>query len=103
VQTGVPIDGLEATDALRDVFVFHAGTALRDGRVVTSGGRVLTVVGRGSSYAEAIGRAYAGVSAIAFEGMQYRTDIGKKAVRKNPESRIQDPGGNEEYRMQKTE
>jgi phosphoribosylamine--glycine ligase len=80
VRTGCPIEGLDAVDALRDVLVFHAGTAERDGRVVTNGGRVLTVVGRGSTYADAINRAYAGVAAIFFEGMQYRSDIGQKAL-----------------------
>lgn len=80
VRTGDAIQGLDAAEALEDVLVFHAGTARRDGRVVTNGGRVLTVVGRGGSYADAIGRAYAGVSAISFDGVQYRTDIGRKAL-----------------------
>jgi Phosphoribosylamine-glycine ligase len=47
---------------------------------VTAGGRVLTVVGRGSTLAEAIARAYAGVEQISFDGMQYRHDIGKRAL-----------------------
>jgi phosphoribosylamine-glycine ligase len=51
-----------------------------DRRIVTNGGRVLTVVGTGSAYQEAIDRAYQGVSAIKFEGMQYRRDIGAKAL-----------------------
>ena len=76
----VPIHGLDAASDERDVLVFHAGTSIRDNAVVTSGGRVLTVVGRGSGYADAIARAYAGVSAIAFDGMQYRRDIGQKAL-----------------------
>ena len=63
--------------------VFHAGTALRDGRLVTAGGRVLTVVGRGADLAEAIARAYAGVLKISFDGMQYRRDIGRKALTPN--------------------
>ena len=58
----------------------HAGTALRDGALVTAGGRVLTVVGRGSDFQQAIDRAYAGVAKIRFGGMQYRRDIGKKAL-----------------------
>jgi phosphoribosylamine--glycine ligase len=77
--TGVPIDGLAAADALEHVTVFHSGTAERDGRVVTAGGRVLTVVGRGDSFETAIVRAYEGVSRIQFEGMHYRRDIGAKA------------------------
>jgi phosphoribosylamine--glycine ligase len=48
---------------------------------VTAGGRVLTVVGRGADFPESIARAYAGVLQISFDGMQYRRDIGKKALR----------------------
>ena len=64
------------------VSVYHAGTARRDGQLVTAGGRVLTVVGRGADFAEAIARAYAGVAQISFDGMQYRRDIGRKALSK---------------------
>jgi phosphoribosylamine---glycine ligase len=78
--TGQIISGIEEAEALPGVTVFHAGTARRDGALVTSGGRVLTVVGRGAHYEEAIERAYAGVSRISFEGMQYRRDIGRAAV-----------------------
>jgi phosphoribosylamine--glycine ligase len=80
ISTGCPIEGLDAANALPGVVVFHAGTADRDGRLVTSGGRVLTVVGRGASYADAIARAYEGVSRISFENMQYRADIGRRAL-----------------------
>ncbi|HEX2446342.1 MAG TPA: phosphoribosylamine--glycine ligase [Vicinamibacterales bacterium] len=80
VRTGLPIEGLDAAAALKDVLVFHAGTAERAGQVVTSGGRVLTVVGRGATYDAAIARAYDGVSAISFEQMHFRSDIGKKAL-----------------------
>jgi phosphoribosylamine--glycine ligase len=76
----VPIEGLDAAAALDGVSVFHAGTARRGDAIVTAGGRVLTVVGRGDSYAAAIARAYAGVSKISFDGMHYRTDIGRKAL-----------------------
>lgn len=80
-SSGVPIAGLERAGALRDVLVFHAGTATNDrGQVVTAGGRVLTVVGRGETFEAAIERAYAGVGEISFEGMQYRKDIGRKAL-----------------------
>jgi phosphoribosylamine--glycine ligase len=85
VPSGVPIRGIEEAADLPGVEVFHAGTAWRQANtassaeLVTAGGRVLTVVGRGQSFDEAIARAYAGVSAISFEGMQYRTDIGRKA------------------------
>ena len=62
------------------MLVFHAGTRLDRGRLVTSGGRVLTVVGRAASYESAMERAYAAVAQITFEGMQYRRDIGEKAI-----------------------
>jgi phosphoribosylamine--glycine ligase len=62
------------------VEVFHAGTALRDGRLVTAGGRVLTVVAQAATFGDAIARAYAGVERIRFDGMQYRRDIGRKAL-----------------------
>jgi len=55
--------------------VFHSGTAERQGRVVTAGGRVLSVSALGSSLAEARSRAYEAASRIAFEGMQHRSDI----------------------------
>ena len=77
--TGQVITGA-TTDFGPDVTVFHAGTAEREGRLVTAGGRVLTVVGRGTTHAEAMRRAYAAVEAITFEGMQYRRDIGEKAL-----------------------
>jgi phosphoribosylamine--glycine ligase len=66
--------------AVPGALVFHAGTALRDGAVVTAGGRVLTVVGRGPSFQEAIDIAYRAVSHVKFAGMQYRSDIGRKAM-----------------------
>jgi len=78
--TGLTISGLDAAAAERDVLVFHAGTAARGDDIVTAGGRVLTVVGRGPTYADAISRAYAGVSKIAFDGVHYRRDIGQKAL-----------------------
>ena len=68
------------------VLVFHSGTRASErnshtpSTIATAGGRVLTVVGGGSSYEEAIDRAYEGVSMIRFEGMQYRKDIGRKAI-----------------------
>ena len=60
--------------------VFHAGTAVNDGHVVVSGGRVLCVTALGDSVRLAQRAAYAAVSAIRFEGMQYRTDIGFRAI-----------------------
>jgi phosphoribosylamine--glycine ligase len=75
VQTGKLISGLEAALMVGGVQVFHSGTAFRDGRVVTSGGRVLTVTATGEDAEEARGRAYEACSRIGFEGMSYRTDI----------------------------
>ena len=80
VRTGVPITGLDQASQVPGVTVFHSGTAVADTRIVTAGGRVLTVVGTGKDYQEAIDRAYRGVSAIDFEGMQYRRDIGRRAI-----------------------
>ena len=79
-QSGQPIHGLDTAEAMRGVAVYHAGTARRGRDIVTAGGRVLTVVGRGARYDEAIARAYAAVDAISFDGMQYRRDIGRKAL-----------------------
>jgi phosphoribosylamine---glycine ligase len=81
-ESGRPIEGVDRAEALPGVAVYHAGTALRGDNLVTAGGRVLTVVGRGYDLAEAIARAYDGVSQISFDGMQYRQDIGRKAVRR---------------------
>ena len=74
-ESGTPIDGIEEAEAT-GALVFHAGTALQDGRVVTNGGRVLNVVGAGMSAADARTAAYAGVAHIDFAGMQFRKDIG---------------------------
>jgi phosphoribosylamine---glycine ligase len=80
-EAGAAIDGLTAAAGLEDVIVFHAGTAAgAGGQVVVAGGRVLTIVGRGASFGDAIARAYDGVARVSFEGMQYRKDIGRKAL-----------------------
>jgi phosphoribosylamine--glycine ligase len=80
VTSGVPIEGLDEARRVPGVTVFHAGTAMRDNRIVTAGGRVLTVVGAGADYADAIARAYEAVERISFDGMQYRRDIGRRAL-----------------------
>ena len=80
VETGKIISGLEAAAEVPGALVFHAGTARQDGRIVTSGGRVLTVVGRGATYRDAIDIAYGAASRITFDGMQFRRDIGRKAL-----------------------
>lgn len=77
--TGARIEGLDE-GADDDVPVFHAGTARQGDYLVTAGGRVLTVVARGADYADAMTRAYARVRAIHFDGMQFRRDIGTKAL-----------------------
>ncbi len=79
-ETGKPIVGVEEAERLPGVLLFHAGTRLDGGRLVTAGGRVLTVVGRGRDFADAIDRAYAAAARIAFDGMHYRRDIGRKAL-----------------------
>ena len=80
ITTGEPIMGLDAAAALDGVLLFHAGTGLRDGAVVTTGGRVLTAVGRGGDMATAIDRAYAAEACISFARKQVRTDIGRTAL-----------------------
>jgi phosphoribosylamine--glycine ligase len=76
--TGRAISGLNNVPA--GARTFHAGTAIRDGTMVTAGGRVLNVVGLGHDLETARDRAYAGVAAVSFEGMQFRTDIGLDAL-----------------------
>ena len=74
-RTGLPIDGLEEAGKTDRVAVFHAGTARRDGRVVTAGGRVLAVSALGADLADARARAYGAASMISFEGLHRREDI----------------------------
>ena len=79
-EKGKEIRGLDKAAGLRNVMVFHSGTAFKDGKVVTDGGRVLGVTGFGPSVAAAIDTAYAGVREISFEGAHYRRDIGARAL-----------------------
>lgn len=79
-ESGKPIDGVDAANEVPGAIVFHAGTSRCDGRLLTGGGRVLTVVGRSNTYRDAIDIAYAAASRIHFDGMQYRRDIGRKAL-----------------------
>jgi phosphoribosylamine--glycine ligase len=76
---GKPISGLERA-AGKDVKVFHAGTRLEGGRVVTDGGRVLCVVGAGETVRAACDAAYSGVRKISWDGAFYRRDIGHRAI-----------------------
>ncbi len=80
VETGRPIQGLEEAASVPGALVFHAGTSRQDGKVVTAGGRVLTVVGRGATFSSAIETAYRAVERVRFDGMQFRRDIGRKAL-----------------------
>ena len=81
-ETGRPITGLDAAAALAGVAVFHAGTALADGTLVTAGGRVLGVQALGVDVPAAVRTAYAAVERIRFEGAHYRRDIGHHALRR---------------------
>lgn len=76
IEKGREITGIEAAASAPDVVVFHAGTALKDGKVVTNGGRVLGVTALGANLEEARTKAYAAADKIAFEGKQLRRDIG---------------------------
>ena len=83
--TGRPIHGLgpdgQLAQPIAGVTVFHAGTELRDGELITSGGRVLTISARRSSLAEARAAAYEAAKQISFEGMHFRSDIAEEASR----------------------
>jgi len=79
-RKGDVITGLDKAAAIEDLFVFHAGTASKDGAYSTNGGRVLGVTALGETVRDAIARAYQGVAAITWPGVQYRTDIGNKAL-----------------------
>jgi len=79
-RTGDVITGLEAASAVPGVQVFHAGTSLRAGQVVTAGGRVLGVTARGATLALAHARAYEATQMIEFEGKQFRRDIAARAL-----------------------
>jgi phosphoribosylamine---glycine ligase len=80
VETGKEVKGLAALKGVPDLHVFHAATALRDGKVVTVGGRVLGVTALGQNLDAAVQRAYDAADKIHFDGMQYRRDIGAKAL-----------------------
>lgn len=76
IEKGKVITGIEAAAADPDVVLFHAGTALKEGQVVTNGGRVLGVTALGATLQEARVKAYAAAEKISFEGKQLRGDIG---------------------------
>jgi phosphoribosylamine---glycine ligase len=80
-ETGLPITGLEEAQKTDRVFVFHAGTKLKDGGVITGGGRVLSVTGLGKTLDAAVVRAYQGVKRISFAKAHFRNDIAGKALK----------------------
>ncbi|QBD80242.1 phosphoribosylamine--glycine ligase [Ktedonosporobacter rubrisoli] len=79
-RSGIPITGIAEAQRLPGVQVFHAGTKLQDGRLVTAGGRVLSVAAQASSLQEAVARAYEAAKYISFDGMQYRQDIAHRGL-----------------------
>ena len=81
-EKGAEITGLEDAKKVEDAFVFHAGTKLSEGKVLTNGGRVLGITALADTVQKSINRAYKAVSLINFEGAHYRTDLGKKALRR---------------------
>ena len=79
-QTGDPIHGLDALEGLSDVVAFHAATGRRDDQLVTTGGRVLGITALGTSLEAAVQRAYEAAGKVSFAGVQYRKDIGRRAL-----------------------
>ncbi len=75
---GLPISGVSDAEKLEDIVIFHAGTEIKDGQLLTAGGRVLNVTSTGETMDEALAKVYKAVDLIKFDGMQYRTDIGKR-------------------------
>ena len=80
IEIGQEIHGLGSLEGETDVVVYHAATGMKDGKVVTVGGRVLGVTALGANLDAAVTRAYEAVDRISFDGMQYRRDIGKRAL-----------------------
>jgi len=78
-QYNLDQEGLDACSISNDTIVLQAGTSYKDGQLVTAGGRVLSVVGRGKTRKEALAAAYEAASSLYFEGMQWRSDIGATA------------------------
>jgi len=81
--TGFPIEGLDKISEAADdqVAVFHAGTEVRDGRIVTTGGRVLGVTAWGGDLRQALDRVYGAAEKISYNGSYYRRDIAHRALR----------------------
>ncbi len=81
-EKGMPITGLDSLRRMKDVEVFHSGTAIKDGTLVSSGGRVLGVTALGDTIYKAISKAYTAASKIHWKALHYRSDIGEKAVKR---------------------
>lgn len=79
-QKGFEINGIENASKIKNVEVFHAGTTIKEGKIIANGGRVLGVTALGERINEAIDLAYDGVKEIQWNGVYYRQDIGKKAL-----------------------
>ncbi len=79
-RSGLPITGITEAERIDGVQVFHAGTAMRDGQLVTAGGRVLSVAAHGKTLQEAVAAVYEAAARISFEGMHYRRDIAKRGL-----------------------
>jgi phosphoribosylamine--glycine ligase len=81
-ESGKRIEGLDEAARIDGVRVYHAGTREQDGKIYTSGGRILNVTARGATLSQALDRAYAAAEVIRFDGKDYRRDIGKKGLAK---------------------
>lgn len=79
-EKGIPIKGIDEAGEISGAVVFHAGTTLKNGKILTDGGRVLGVTALGKNYNEAIDRAYQAVGKISWDGVHYRKDIGWRAL-----------------------
>ena len=80
-RSGIPITGIEEASRLPNVQVFHAGTALKDGELVTAGGRVLSITAQAPTLPDAVAHAYAAATLISFDSMHYRKDIAHRALK----------------------
>jgi len=90
-EVGRPIAGIEEAEKEEGVVVFHAGTAMKEERLVNHGGRVLGVTAIGGTLKDAIARAYSAVDKIHWEGAYWRADIGRKALARQ---QVDDSEGN---------
>jgi phosphoribosylamine--glycine ligase len=81
-EKGKEITGIEEAEKLDNVVIFHAGTAVKDGKLVTNGGRVLNVTALGKDISEARENVYRAIEKVHFDGMHFRKDIGLKALKR---------------------